>query len=151
MEISTNICKVAEFDDAVFYDAVCSCGSDHHSQTLEVEVDQTLADGNPCHAEISLKIYGKLTTAEFVDFSARYDFSEAAQNGDYFMMAVHRLRIILSTIKAKLKFTKNVWFDGYVQAENVFTFRNEKALDDYVAALTQAKEKLKGVKNGNGN
>ena len=148
-EISSNICKVAEFEDSVFYDAVCSCGADHHIQTLEVEVDQTLIDDKASYAEVALKIYGKLTTDEFVSWSARYDYSEAAQDGNYRMMGVHRLRIILSKIAAKLKFTKNVWIDGYVQAGSVFSFRNEKALDDYIAALTQAKEKLKEIKNGN--
>ena len=149
MEISTNICKTGEFNDAVFYDAICSCGADHHTQTLEVELDQTLVDGKPCHTDVSLRIYGKLTTDEFVSFSARYDFEQAAQNGDYFMMAVHRARIILSKIGAKLKFTKNVWFDGYVQAGSVFSFRNEKQIDDYIAAIEQAKAKLKEANNGN--
>ncbi len=148
-DISTNICKTAEFDDAVFYDAICSCGADHHTQTLEVELDQTLVDGKPCHTELNLRIHGKLTTDEFVSFSARYDFEQAAQNGDYLMMGVHRARIILSKIWAKLKFTKQVWLDGYVQAGSVFAFRNEKAIDDYVTAIIQAKEKLKGAKNGN--
>ena len=147
-EISTNICKVAEFEDAVFYDAICSCGSDHHTQTLEIEVDNTLADGKVCHTDLNLRIHSKLTTDGFVDFSARYDFEQAAQSANYWLMCVHRIRIILSKVKAKLKFTKNVWIDGYVQAGSIFSFRNEKALDDYIAALTQAKEKLKEAKNG---
>lgn len=141
--ISTNICKIAEFKDSVYYDAICSCGSDHHRQTLTVEVDSFIADGEMHHPEVTLQLDSKITTSEFVSFDARYDFEEAAKAGNYLGMAFHRVRILISNFAIKLRFTKDLWLNGYISAGNVFTFKNEAAIDDYIAAITQAKEKLK--------
>lgn len=142
-QISTNICKIAEFEDSIYYDAICSCGSDQHRQTLTVEVDSFIVDGEIHNPEVSLQLDSKIATNEFVSFDARYDFEEAAKVGNYFGMAFHRVRILISSFAIKLKFTKDLWLNGYITAGNVFTFKNEAAIDDYIAAIIQAKEKLK--------
>jgi hypothetical protein len=38
--ISNNITKVSEYDDAIFYKAVCDCMCDTHDQTLHLEYDK---------------------------------------------------------------------------------------------------------------
>lgn len=38
--ISNNIVKVSEYDDAIFYKAVCDCMCDDHNQTIHLEYDK---------------------------------------------------------------------------------------------------------------
>lgn len=40
MKIPNNIAKTAEYDDAIFYKAVCDCMCDDHNQTLHLEYDK---------------------------------------------------------------------------------------------------------------
>lgn len=137
---SNNICKIGEFSDMVFYDAICACHSDNHKQTLILEVDTETND-------VSLKISSKILTNQFTDWFTRESYHEALKNANYYKIAFFKAKLIYETIKIKTKFTFNLWFNGYVEAENDFMFRNEKAIDDYVDAIIESANKLKGTKS----
>lgn len=139
--ISNNICKVAEFKDSIFYEAICSCQADNHNQTLIVEADEE------AHGQVSLAIYSKVITSQFTSWDSRYEYSEAMQNGDYFKMAYYKAKLLIEHIAARIRFTRDIWFKGYVQVENQFIFRNSDSINDYVEAILQAKTKIKENKN----
>lgn len=135
MEISSNICKVGEFTDAIYYDAICSCMADSHNQTLIVEHDKE-------HDSVNLSVYSKVLTPAWTTFETRDGLSEAMKEGNYQKTAYYRAKLALENIFIKLKFTFTLWSKGYIEVENQFVFRNEKAIEDYVFALTVAKEKM---------
>lgn len=139
--ISNNICKVAEFKDSIFYEAICSCQADNHTQTLIVEADEGIA------GQVNLAIYSKVITSQFTSWDSRYEYSEAMQNGDYFKMAYYKAKLLIEHIAARIRFTRDIWFKGYVQVENQFIFRNSDSINDYVEAILQAKTKIKENKN----
>jgi hypothetical protein len=142
MEISTNICKIAEFKDAIYFDASCSCQSNDHIQTLIVGVDEELRD-------ITLQIYSKVLTPMMTSSDSRFELWEAMQEADYFKIAFYKAKLIAEHFLSRVKFTFNIWTKGRIEVENEFIFRNEKAIDDYIFALTSAKEQLKKeLKNG---
>ena len=147
-EISQNICKTGEFVDALFFEAICSCGSDNHQQCLCVEYDEEVQ-------EVSLIIYSKIVTPEFINWNVRYECQKAFEEGNYWKSLVMKCAYILNHIWVKLKFTKSVWLNGYVESQGTFSFKNNKAIDDYLLAISAAKEKILAFKekqkNGNGN
>lgn len=149
-EISNNICKVGEFKDAIFYEAICQCGNPDHNQELVVEIENfTNDDGTVKHREVNLLIYSEINTYSYTDFSAKSDYRDALEDGNYFAIGFHKLRVLLSNLAVKLRFTRDLWLNGYIKGSNFFTFRNEAALDDYVKAVISAKEQLKKeINNG---
>lgn len=142
MEISTNICKTAEFKDAIYFDAACSCHCADHIQTLIVEVDEELHD-------VKLQIYSKVLTPMMTSTDSRVELWEAMKEADYFKIAFYKAKLLAEHFMSRVKFTFNIWAKGRIEVENEFIFRNEKAIDDYIFALTSAKEQLKKeIKNG---
>ena len=133
---TNNICKVAEFKDAVFYEAICSCMADNHNQSLIVEADEDVGD------QVNLQIYSKVITSQFTTWDSRYEYSEAMQNGDYFKIGYYKAKLLIEHIAARIRFTRDIWFKGYIQVENQFIFRNDAAIDDYVQAIQTAKTKI---------
>ena len=139
--ISNNICKTGEFNDAIFYEAICSCQADNHTQTLIVEVDEDLPE------QVNLQIYSKVITSQFTSWDSRYEFHEAMRDGDYFKIGYYKAKLFIEHIAARLRFTRDIWFKGYIQVENQFIFRNEAAINDYIEAINQAKTKIKENRN----
>lgn len=139
--ITNNICKVAEFKDSVFYKAICSCGGDHHDQTLIIEANNE-------YNQVSLQIYSKVITSQFTSSDSQYEYYEAMKEGDYVKMAFYKAKLLAEHIIARIRFTRDIWFRGFVEVENEFTFRNNAAIDDYVKAIQIAKNKIKENQNG---
>ena len=138
--ISDNICRTAEFDDAIYYEAICSCQADHHSQTLIVEFDPEIDD-------VNLQVYSKIITQQFTSWNSRWEYQEALSNGDYFKIGYYKAKLLLEHIAARIRFTYNIWVKGYIEAENQFIFRNEKSIDAYIEAISSAKTKIKENRN----
>ena len=138
--ISDNICRTAEFDDSIFYEAICSCQADHHKQAIIVEFEPELND-------ISLSIYSKIITEQFTTWDSRWEYQEALSNGDYFKIGYYKAKLLIEHIAARIRFTYNIWTKGYVKAENHFIFRNEKSIDAYLEAISSAKTKIKENQN----
>lgn len=124
----------------IMYEAVCSCLADDHSQTLIVEVDE---DGH----DINVQIYSKIITEQFTSWNSRYEYQEAMSEGNYFKLGYYKAKLLIEHISARIRFTWDIWVNGYVRAENQFIFRNEAAIDDYVEAITIAKNKMKEIRN----
>lgn len=140
MTISTNICKTGEFTDAIFYEALCACQADNHTQQLIVEFDPEVDD-------VNVQIYSKVLTPMWTSWDTRYELQEAMANLDFYAMAYYKAKLIIEHIAAKLRFTANIWLKGYIEVENQFMFRNEAAINDYILAISTAKDKLKENQN----
>ena len=138
--ISDNICRTAEFDDAIYYEAVCSCQADHHKQTLIVEF-------NPELNNVNLQVYSKIITQQFTSWNSRWEYQEALSNGDYLKIGYYKAKLLLEHIAARIRFTYDIWVKGYIEAENQFIFRNENSVDAYIEAISSAKLKIKENKN----
>lgn len=134
--ISDNICRTAEFNDSIFYEAICSCHADNHNQTLIVEFDPEVND-------VNLSIYSKVITQQFTSWNSRCEYNEAMSNGDYFKIGYYKAKLLIEHIAARIRFTYNIWVKGYIEAENHFIFRNEKSIDAYLEAINSAKIKIK--------
>jgi hypothetical protein len=120
-DITANrICVMDEFEDAIFLHACCSCGHEDHQQTLEVEV----SDG-----DINLTIYSKIVTSYIHEPS--YDCTRTEKLEYHWKDWSRRIKWILSIV-----------FKGYVEAENVFSFHGSEQIDDYLDAISRAKNQL---------
>ena len=138
--ISDNICRVAEFNDAIYYEAICSCQAANHNQTLIVEFNPELND-------LNLQVYSKIITQQFTSWDSRWEYQEALSNGDYFKIGYYKAKLLLEHIIARIRFTYDIWVKGYIDAENQFIFRNEKSIDAYIEAINSAKTKIKENQN----
>lgn len=116
---STRVCTMGEFETSVFLHAHCSCGHENHSQTLEIELDED------CDI-INLLIYSKIVTPYVHEPSCNAPFLEKVE---YFY----------KDWKARFSWIISIIFKGYVQAENVFTLDGDKQIEDYIDAISRAK------------
>jgi len=137
-EVADNICKIGEFDDAVYFAAICSCSSQDHSQQLSVEFDSDVND-------VTLHVYSRITTCSLVNWEIQNNYCEALQEGNYWKAALTKALAILDGIWVRIKMTKKIWVDGYVSAENEFIFRDESAIDSYIGAISRAKKKIQSI------
>lgn len=119
---SNRICVMGEFNSSIYLHAHCSCGSDNHQQTLEIEVDED--DGD----DINLLIYSKAFTAY-----QRYEYSE-----DWKVNLIDKLK----DWRNRVKWICSILFHGYVEVENVFTLSGKAQIEDYLDAISRARNKL---------
>lgn len=119
---SNRICIMGEFDSAIFLHAHCSCGHENHQQTLELEVDEELD-------LINLLIYSKIVTHYKCGPHSDASWQERAE---YFY----------KDLRDRIRWACSALFKGYVEAENVFTFEGDKQIEDYLDAISRAKNQL---------
>jgi hypothetical protein len=132
-EISENICKVAQFDDMIAYESLCSCGSDSHMQTLSIEYDKEF--GCP-----TLTLNTRVFSTNLVDWYTKDAYNEALESGNYYAIVKSKALYFLQAVKARVKMTYQIWVKGYVEAQGEFIFRGDGAMKDYVKAIEQARE-----------
>lgn len=117
VKISNRVMKMSEFDEAVFYKADCSCGSDNHITTIEIEYDRDLSD-------ISLNFYKE------VAWSSHW--------GNY-----NWVKRVWKQIKASVK----ILFTGYIDLEESFLIQGGDHLDTFIDALNEGRSKIQAVKD----
>jgi hypothetical protein len=148
-KISINVCKVMEFKDAHYFQAVCSCANSAHTQDFSISVETISYGKENLNAEVSLQIDSQIYSEEFSGSELRNAYYDAMENGDYYRAALAKLRLFLSNVKNKISLTWQLWTKGHIKANSYFTFRNAKAIDDYVFAITSAKKQCEDfLKNG---
>lgn len=121
-KLSRGICKVAEYDSSVFYNAQCSCMHDKHAQTITLDIDDDV---------IMLSIYSTIWTHYNTSWCNTWQ---------------EKLEQWYNSQKLKWKQVFKLIFTGQVEAENEFMFYGEEQIRDYIAALEQGLEKLNCIK-----
>jgi len=119
-QTSNKIAKVMEFDDAVYYRAMCACGSDDCGLTLELEYDHGLDD-------IVLTIYTKLTYCSWYGISPVDKF--------------YWFKDMWQRIKGAFKLLST----GQIRLEESFLFNEAKQIDDFITAIQEGKEKMQNA------
>ena len=133
-EPAEGICKNGDFGDAKFYDIVCECGSPDHTHKLWVESDE--------FGTITVNI----STIEKTNWwkntiELRYDINNwYLQRLDWFWKG------LVNGLLHKLKITKDVWFNGYVQYEASLILNKQTALN-YAKTLEQAIQDVTEYRN----
>jgi len=110
--VSYRIAKLEEFDDAVFYKALCPCGSNDHDFTISLEYDEEIND-------VIMYIYKKMYWKEyFKDYS------------------------FLTKMFKRIKNSMFLLFGGYLEMEADILFSNSKQIEDFILALKEGIEKI---------
>ena len=102
-KISHNVCKVMEFKDAHYFQAMCSCCSEEHIQDFSISVETTSFEKNPLNSEITLELNTKVFSEEFVDSELRNNLADAMENGNYYAIAYAKIKLIFANFKSNLK------------------------------------------------
>jgi hypothetical protein len=115
------ICVQGVFEDSVFLNAHCSCGHENHQQTLEIFTDDL-----DTH-DINLTIYSKIFTPYM-----SYNPTCWQDKVEYFY----------KDVKRRIEWIISIVFKGYVEAENIFTLHGQEQIDDYIDAISRAKNQI---------
>jgi hypothetical protein len=115
-KITTNICKVGEYDDSVFFKAICSCIS--HDTTLFLEFDKEIGD-------IQLTTYSEITLSKWYSWSwwqvpfkrlkiaLRVLFGDMIEmEGDFIFAGEQAVKDYISALQqglVKVKIAKDIW------------------------------------------
>jgi len=109
---SYRIAKIEEFNNAIFYRALCPCGSSKHDYTIWLEYNKEIND-------ITMNIYKKMYWKEyFKDYS------------------------LLTRIFKRIKGSIVLLFGGYLEMESDILFTNSKQIEDFIGALKEGMDKL---------
>jgi len=119
-QTSNKIAKVMEFDDSIYYRAMCACGSDDCGLTLELEYNHGLND-------VVLNVYTRLVYCSWFGISPVDKF--------------YWFKDMWSRIKGALK----LLFTGRIQLEESFLFNEIKQIDDFITALKEGREKIENT------
>ena len=107
--------KVNEFDNSVIYRAACSCGSDEHDVTIELERDE------------------EIPSMIFLNFYKKIGWCSHWGNLNWFKRVWKRIKCSILML-----------FTGYVELEESFILSDDN-IDLFIAALIEGKEILKKV------
>lgn len=124
---SNRVCVMATFQDTIYLHAHCSCSHEDHQQTLEISIDHPY-DDYP-YDDINLLIYSKICTP--------YTHKCASD-----APILEKLECIYKDWKKRLSWIFSIIFKGYVQAESVFSLHGDKQIEDYIDAISRAKNQL---------
>ena len=116
---SQNICKVAEYDDCIFYRTHCQCMNNDHAHTLELSFE----DHGSGLKELNLIVYSDLSY---------YDFYDKKWYEKYWR---------------RIKTAFSLLIGGHPQINDSFIFNGNKAVEDYIKALQEGLDKLKKIEN----
>lgn len=124
--ISNNICKTHEYEDEIFYKAHCSCLSDNHIKTIEVALSEFQKD---FPKEVIVTFYYNVGV-----------YPEISTFNNRFICFIYDM---IYRIKEIIKISYNILFKGSYEISDSFIIEGEKAVNDYITALTNANEKMK--------
>jgi len=108
------VMKTSEFNDAVFYRAACSCGSDDHDLAIEFERDPKIPD------------------MIFLNFYKDLAWSSYWGDTNFF-----------SRMWRRLKTSLRILFMGYIEVEESFILQGEEHIDSFIKALEEGKQFIK--------
>jgi hypothetical protein len=120
--ISTGICVLSEYDNAIFFKAQCGCASSDDEQHLCMSYNDDLQD-------VELLVSCKVTTEYF---PSSYDDTLWESVGNW-----------VSAQLFKVKQVYRLLTTGVLTAETSFLFESEAQIQDYITALQLGLEKLK--------
>lgn len=115
-EVSFRAMKIHEFNDAVYYQVACDCGSEKCNTCLEFEYDNE-------SDMIFLNIYKDLAWASQWHIKPTWYWKFV----DYWKRIKCALRIL---------------FTGYIKVEESFVIRGGDHMDSFIHALKEGKEKI---------
>lgn len=116
-KISNKVMKMDEFGNSVFYKADCTCGSDDHIVTIELEHDPQIND-------INLNFY---KTIAWCSHWGNYNWFERTWN--------------------RIKASARMLFTGYIDLEETFMIEGGDHLDTFIDALNEGRSKVQAIKD----
>ncbi len=138
---SKGIMITNEYDDAVFYKAVCGCGDITHSHSILLEYDGEIPK------MITMRLFSK------------FDF-HVWRGEEYKSGIVNYIKDKFNSFRNRVKYACKVLFVGEFDWDEDFVFESEEQIKDYIVALTEGLAKMKKVEkktqratirvNGNG-
>ena len=131
--ISTNICKTHEFNDAVFYHAMCGCGSTHHEQSLCMEYDEEIGD-------LTLIFYHN-NEIKYLDRD-NYFRELYFRTDNCFVSKFALVGWWFSDIWNRLKLCCEIMMTGEVKFQSVYMIQSKDHINSYLNALHEAADKI---------
>jgi hypothetical protein len=87
--MTKNICKIDEFDESIFFKAICGCSDDEHNQTLILENDEYCVNLS-IHTQLYSKHYlskwqliWKVLTNGYISLDTEFIFEDAESIKSY--------------------------------------------------------------------
>ncbi len=124
MAVLRGICKVTEYENAVFYKAHCDCMNDKHTQTLILDYDDNLDI-------ITLAIHSTIWT----HFNTNWCTTWTERLEQWYNSQCLKWSQVI----------KLIW-TGQIEGENEFLFQSKEQVRDYITALEEGLEKLDRAK-----
>lgn len=121
--VSFRICKTDEWEDCVYYKANCACGNDECNITLDLEAEEYEENEGLKNDTINLNMFSNLYYNSWTGVKENWYCS------------------IISRTKAALR----ILFTGRIKVSSSFMFRGEKQIEEFINALEEGKEKIKGT------
>lgn len=109
---SYRIAKIEEYNSAIFYRALCPCGSSEHDYTIWLEYDKEIND-------ITMYICKKM-----------------------YWSGHFKVYSFLTRILKRIKSSMVLLFGGYLEVESDILFSNSKQIEDFIGALKEGMDKL---------
>ena len=127
------ILKTNDWGDSKWYKVACGCGQADHEINFEVEADE-------CGVNVNSYITAK-TDYWTESITKRYDISNMwYQEFDWFW------KDLWNGLVTKLRLTKNIWWNGYVQYEITISMTEQQTLN-YAETLKSAIGDVKAFRN----
>jgi len=111
--ISKNVMKTNEFDDSIYYRVACTCGSDEHDVTIELEKDK------------------EIPSMVFLNFYKKIGWCSHWGNLNIFERFWKRIKCSFIML-----------FIGYVELEESFILSKDN-IEPFIEALNEGREYLK--------
>jgi hypothetical protein len=123
-----------DWGDSKMYHAVCECGSDSCTHTLDVEAD---------NFNITVTIYTEqLTDCWSTHAEPKYDINNPwLQEFDWFWKG------LWNGLVRRLRLTRDIWFNGHVKYQGTLIMNEQMALN-YAETLKSAIKDVKAFKQG---
>lgn len=119
MKPSTRICLQGEFENAVFFKAVCSCGCEQCDQTIEI--------GEEDDEMIYARIYAKIVTNSFYRYEHKW---------------YKRWFEVIKEPFRRIKYAVKFLTVGYLEGETSILFEGKEQIECYIGAFQYALDKI---------
>jgi hypothetical protein len=131
---ATGIMKKAEFDNAVWYEVMCDCGSPDHNHSVWVEADEEIG-------EVVVHIHAESTT----DCWTTYLAENRKIDNEFLFQTWWRFAYIINETIRRGKLILGILFRGYVKYESTVILNEQQALN-YAETLKKSISNVKKLK-----
>ena len=132
---AVGIMKTNDWGDSKVYKISCECGQSNHEHNVWIEADES---------SVNVNIYTTVKTNYWYEaLKPKYDIDNIwLQEFDWFWKGLY------NGLVRRLKLTKSIWINGYVDFETTISMSTQQALN-YAETLKSAVDDVKEFRKEN--